>query len=761
MRIPEWKLRSFIIAITVITTLITVLLVGVSVLLVRLPAIERENEGEVQLHASEYAAHVKLMLGALESRLDVLGGTQARLPPAEFEALLEQMARNTRGVLALYLVARDGTVVAAGLGDAAETARDDILGSDLSATPLFRSVLEHGERRWSDVYLSAISGQVTVGLAVPASAGHVIITEVPLANVLDTVRTLAREHAPRLWVLDSRGEVVVELGDGPQAGRTNLGALPVFQRSAEKPTKLEFGGRHYHVGMAYSDALNWRFLTLTPAGLENPRIRGTVLSVLLAFGVAIFVSVLLSPTWARQLAAPLDRIVRQARDTARGGNDRWPRGRIAELNALSGDLEAMAVVMREREERFFAIFNSAPSPMVVTQADARSTCIDVNTAWCALFGWAREEVVGIQGDAIALWPSPAERDALFVRAAADSVQAETRLRRRSGESVLCRVSTRRFSAAGLDLIVWVIEDVTEMRRMEDELRALNVELEQRVVARTEALAATNRSLQQALADLEHTQRELVRAENMAALGNLVAGVAHELNTPVGNALMAISTLQGQTSDFRRAMQAGLRRSDLDTLLGDIDQATDISTRNLGRAAELVTSFKQVAVDQASSQRRRFALAEVIDEIATTLRPTLRRTPYALVLDVPDDIELDSYPGPLGQTLTNMINNALLHAFEDRDHGRILISARKAADGMIELDVSDDGKGIAAADLKRIFEPFFTTRMGSGGTGLGLHIAYNAVQNVLGGTIEAQSTPGAGSRFAMRLPARAPSPPVSA
>jgi len=238
----EWKLRSFITAIMVITTLITVLLVGIAVLLLRLPVIERENQRDAQLHADEYAAHVRFMLGALESRLEVLARTHNRLPDAQFEALLEQMAQGTPGIQALYLVTRSGMVIAAGLSRSAEAQRRDILGSDLSATPLFRSALEVRERRWSDLHLSALSGHVTVGLAMPAGTGHVLIAEVPLGAVLDTVRMLAREQAPPLWVLDSRGEVLIETGDGPRSGRTNLSGLPIFQASTPDPARIEFAG---------------------------------------------------------------------------------------------------------------------------------------------------------------------------------------------------------------------------------------------------------------------------------------------------------------------------------------------------------------------------------------------------------------------------------------------------------------------------------------------------------------------------------------
>ncbi|HPW82985.1 MAG TPA: HAMP domain-containing sensor histidine kinase, partial [Rhodoferax sp.] len=179
-------------------------------------------------------------------------------------------------------------------------------------------------------------------------------------------------------------------------------------------------------------------------------------------------------------------------------------------------------------------------------------------------------------------------------------------------------------------------------------------------------------------------------------------------------------------------------------------------RNLQRAADLVVSFKQVAVDQTSSQRRRFELSEVVHEMVISLGPTLRRTPYEVVLDVPKiGLLLDSYPGPLGQTLGNLINNAVMHAFDGRQNGTIRITGYRDVNGWIALRVEDNGQGIPAALLPRIFDPFVTTKMGRGGTGLGLHIAYNAVTTLLGGTLTVHSVQGQGTTFELHLPEQAP------
>ena len=241
-----------------------------------------------------------------------------------------------------------------------------------------------------------------------------------------------------------------------------------------------------------------------------------------------------------------------------------------------------------------------------------------------------------------------------------------------------------------------------------------------------------------------------------ALGSMVAGVAHELNTPIGNSLMVASHLVGICLKMKESIRAGLKKSVLDEFIASTDSAGDVLVRNLGKAAELVSSFKQVAVDQTSSQRRGFQLAEMIAEVVTSLGPTIRKTPFIVEQDIADDISMDSYPGPLGQVVTNLINNGIIHGFDGRKTGRIRIEAGKPADdGQLVLKIRDDGNGIPADILPRIFDPFFTTKLGQGGSGLGLNIVHNVVFGVLGGRINAESSPGAGTCFTLVLPLLAP------
>ena len=288
----------------------------------------------------------------------------------------------------------------------------------------------------------------------------------------------------------------------------------------------------------------------------------------------------------------------------------------------------------------------------------------------------------------------------------------------------------------------------ENQQLIKELGTINDNLEGLVAERTEALSAS-------IAELQQAQASLVQAEKLASLGALVAGVAHELNTPIGNALTSASTLQERLQDITRSAADGqLRKSTLSDFLSDGSAIAELITRSCERAANLVSSFKQVAVDQTSEQRRQFDLRALVDDIVTTLRPTLKHLPWHITIEVPSGLHCDSYPGPLGQVISNLIQNAMLHAFTGRHQGNLCISASARSNGEIEMSFDDNGIGMSPAVLARIFDPFFTTRLGSGGSGLGLSVSHNIAIGVLGGSLSARSHLGQGSSFILTFAAHA-------
>jgi two-component system NtrC family sensor kinase len=286
------------------------------------------------------------------------------------------------------------------------------------------------------------------------------------------------------------------------------------------------------------------------------------------------------------------------------------------------------------------------------------------------------------------------------------------------------------------------------------------EIEQRKQAH-EALQREKDEQKVLIAKLEQATNQLVQSEKLASLGSLVAGVAHELNTPLGNSLMVASALGGRIEEFARLVAEGsLRKQALLDFVEHCRNAASLLQRNSQRAAGLIGNFKEVAVDQTSMRRRRFDLRQAIDEVLSALQPKLKYTAHRLEVNVPAGIILESYPGPIEQIIANLVANSLLHGFEGIAAGTIRIGAEVIGGECVALSYADDGVGISAIDAKRVFDPFFTTKLGSGGSGLGLYIVYNLTTAVLGGSIKLSSTPGQGVLFELRLPLVAPENPLA-
>ncbi|WP_445399410.1 sensor histidine kinase [Zobellella sp. An-6] len=270
--------------------------------------------------------------------------------------------------------------------------------------------------------------------------------------------------------------------------------------------------------------------------------------------------------------------------------------------------------------------------------------------------------------------------------------------------------------------------------------------------RTEqALSEAKDEAEQALANLKDAQNLLIQSEKLAALGSLVAGIAHEINTPIGNSLTVLSALSLKQQEMAAAIAAGsLKRSTLDGFMAELQEGLYIAESSLAMAIRQIGSFKQVAVDQTSMQHRRFDLKEVIDEVVYTFRPRAKKSDYHIEVAVPPGIVMTSYPGPIGQIIVNAIGNAFVHGFEGRDSGRIRIDARQEGD-QVAVSVTDDGHGMDPVSLGKAFDPFYTTKMGQGGSGLGLHIVFNLVKNVLKGSVVVESASPTGTTLRFTIP----------
>jgi signal transduction histidine kinase len=292
------------------------------------------------------------------------------------------------------------------------------------------------------------------------------------------------------------------------------------------------------------------------------------------------------------------------------------------------------------------------------------------------------------------------------------------------------IRNNRLYKEGLEILV---------EKRTSELFNLNRDLERRVAERTAELETSIKVIKEA-------QAKLVQSEKMAALGGLVAGVAHEINTPVGVGITAASHMETATKEFEVLFEKEqMKRSDLRNFLSTTKEASRILLTNLTRAAQLIQGFKQVSVDQNTGGKRAFDFKEYIDKILMSLHPKIKLTNLEILVNCPDELIVETYPGALSQILTNLIMNSLTHAYDEDDEGKITIYVQKKGN-YLEVRYSDDGKGIEEENITHVFEPFFTTKRASGGTGLGMNIVYNLVTQKLNGQISCSSKLGKGTTF---------------
>lgn len=451
------------------------------------------------------------------------------------------------------------------------------------------------------------------------------------------------------------------------------------------------------------------------------------------------------------------------------GETRWVQGNGELTVDADGQLATMIgtvqdITARKQVEERLAlagmVFDSAAEGIVVTDRD--NNIILVNPAFETISGYRAAEVLGRNPRLLssgrqgrdfyqAMWTGL--RECGHWKGEIWNVRKDGRIYlQRTSIAIIADADGRPFRHVSL------VYDVTEEWNKEQEINELNVSLERRVTERTQSLKESNRALQETLETLGRAKNDLVRSEKLAALGALVAGIAHEMNTPIGNSLTVASTFGERTHEIRQRLDSGsLKRSDLADYLAAADRAGEMLVHSMQRAHDLIVNFKQVAVDQTSENRRPFDLAAIIEENLLVLRPGFRRLPHKIEVKVPPGVEMNSYPGPLGQVISNIVANAMQHAFDGMTAGILTIEAAPDGD-QVRLIIADNGVGMDDAVRQHAFDPFFTTKFGKGGSGLGLHIVFNIVSGVLGGKIDLESTPGRGSRFVVTLPKTAPAGP---
>ncbi len=293
-------------------------------------------------------------------------------------------------------------------------------------------------------------------------------------------------------------------------------------------------------------------------------------------------------------------------------------------------------------------------------------------------------------------------------------------------------------------VVLVFRDVTDEYKIKEELLALNTELEEKVKERTE-------KLEKSFEEIEKTQEHLIQTEKMASLGSLVAGIAHEINTPIGLGITSMTHFTLQTKKLMKLYEdENMAQEDFEKYVESADKLAQVTYENLKRAAELINSFKQISIDQTNEYQRKFNIMNYTQETLLSMHNKIKSTNIEVKVNCSDDLEIYSYPGAFSQIITNLVMNSLVHAYPEKESGLITLSF-KDKNSTLEFIYRDDGKGIKKEDLNQIFDPFFTTNRAHGGSGLGLNIIFNIITTQLGGTIECRSEESKGIEFIMLIP----------
>lgn len=681
---------------------------------------------------------------------------------AQIQQLLDNVADINAVYEAIYITDHDGTVIHIGLPELYQPLRSNYIGLDMSRKTFFVEGQKTKQERFYGTFLSAVSGRLSAGYLIPMD-GQMLIAEITVDQLPELSQFLSRESGQTIMILDREGHLLVHPDASFEHQQLNLSNLPLVKQGLEQggaSGAFSFQGVDYFGTVVLIEKSGW--IVIVSKTLE--RYRDTLVASGFILLIALLTGMVVSVIIARVIGGVFSqrfKVFMQLAEAITSGNyDVQPvPSKIKEIEVLGDEIlnagqqiKSREQALATKEQRYRALVEQ--SPVAVIEWDEHLAIVGWNRVAQDILGFLDKESATSAVDYLAQEENQQQLAALATRFESDaSFIAEHQFKSETGDSIICRSFNATISGDDGELLGYLslVEDITEQRRIEQQIQDLNTRLEQRVANRTTALSNTNEQLKHALKNLKRTQSELLRADKLAALGAMVAGVSHELNTPIGNAVMAITTLEKQTTHFEQQYQSGaVKRSTFEDYLAISKESEQLVAKNLYRAAELITSFKQVAVDQTSAQKRTFELRQHLEEVLLTLKPLFKKTSVSLKSNIPMGIQLNSYPGSLGQVVTNLINNALIHGFEAGDPGLISISAERVGDDTVKIVIEDNGKGIPEENQDKVFDPFFSTRLGEGGTGLGLHIVHNIVTGVLAGSVELISREK-GTRFEVSIP----------
>lgn len=758
-KISSYPLQYFLSFQFLLASLLPIIIIGILTYVFVRPQIQQNNINHQESIAVALTEQINLILTNASSNLSLVASLiDPDASKEETTQLLDKFYTTNTFFDALYLTDEAGLVNVTVLPMVRRHLTSNYEGLDMSHLPFYRASVATKKSQWSGTFLSTVNGRLSIAYIIPLTSGA-LIGEISISGLPSLAASLAKQQSLTIMILDQKGQLIAHPNSAYSDQQINLANLNLF-RSASKRTMSEnytFMQKDMFGTSIRLNSPQW-VIIVAEETLQMAQQTSATLAVLLTSAIiALLAAIVFGTVIASVFSNKFHIYTHYAKRLAEGDyNLPVHHSRISEFAEMAEHQQqtAAAIKLREqtilaREQRYKQLLNQ--SPVGIIEWDPDYMVLQWNATLVKMLGYTREE-------AVSKVPPAALQQLLHtlreLAAGKSPASSEHTLQTRLGDKLQCQMLQATVVLAGNQPVAYLtlIQDVTDKRRNEAKLQELNEQLESRVQLRTRELESTNDELKNALKSLRVAQSELVKSEKLAGLGALVAGISHELNTPIGNGLMAASTLQDQTQVIEKLLRdETLTEEKLSSYLSDATLGSDIISRNLNRASDLIASFKQVAVDQTSEQRRVFDLATLVNEVVMTLKPTLKKLPVKIIVDITDSIELNSYPGPLGQIITNLINNAIIHGLPGSVDDQICISAKRRGDNLVHIEIQDNGRGIPAEHLDVIFNPFFTTKLGQGGSGLGLNIAHNMTENILKGRISVHSLPERGATFSLDIP----------
>lgn len=721
-----------------------------------------------QLLAASSRDQISIGLASIRTRIQQAAFLGGKTDFAGFREVLSDTKLPNRFFQHFIWISPEGTAEDAVLAREMSPRSRDILGNDLWNVDIVRRVLLEKVPVWSDTTVLVPDGGPTLSLAVPLPAGGALMGIASLDRIDRLVQTGQHGEA-RILLMDRRG-VMFRSGDPERdSERNNLADIGLIRSVIgglpEVAGSFTYDGRFWVGSAMRIPETGWIIVVARDAKAAQLPLESFHRTAQATFAGGVVCAILFAAWAGRRLTKPINAIVVEARLVAAGRYD-----------SIVGDTEAEYVELRELARVFrFMVSEVARRERALeeTRDDLRRLNEGLESAV-----EARTLVLRQQAEMLTRTEAEAKAAEARMRTVIDSLDsavfvydwsgmlvATNRPARillaghdgsalfddsRSGAPTHFAIASALVTAGLLPRDVAWAFDV----RMTGSWEIQTPEGRHVLIKRFKADSAYLTEQFIDVTDLRHVQSQLEQSERLASLGGLVAGFAHEINTPLGISVTAATQMFDHFTDFERRFHGdGLRLSDIEGLCDSMKEGREILVSNLDRAARLMRSFKQVSADQTSGDVRAIDLGAYVSSVLESLTPEIRRSRHTVELKAAARIDIVTSPGAIAQIVTNLVLNALRHAFPDDRSGTVTVTVDRDSQGMVLLRVADDGAGVSAEVRARMFEPFFTTCRGAGGTGLGLSIVHNLAVSVLGGAIASESSLGHGLAITIRFPGR--------